>query len=168
MYNPNVRMISPDHSLTFTNLASKTFELTQHNVPTSPDIRMIQDISQATLTPKNGESLMMWTKGCYFGKSGFDDVMLCWQELEALTSFCIGVESPERGFFKPIQSHWKVKYNDGNTIKDWFFPSENPSDPYTFPSTMDVDISITSHSVKDQLELKITIKDKAPSAELKP
>ncbi|GKT40481.1 uncharacterized protein ColSpa_00662 [Colletotrichum spaethianum] len=83
--------------------------------------------------------------------------------MEALQSFCVGIESPERGFFKPIQSHYKIKYNDGKTIKDWFFPSNNPADPYTFPNTMDVDIVVTSYAVKDKLELTITIKDRGSS-----
>ncbi|KAK1959871.1 hypothetical protein LZ32DRAFT_649678 [Colletotrichum eremochloae] len=163
MYNPYVKMISPDHSLTFVNSASKGFELVQLSPPTAPDVRMITALPDNTVLAKGGEALMSWTKGCYFGKSGRDDVMLCWQEMEALQSFCIGIESPERGFFKPIRSHYKIKYNDGKTNKDWFLPSDNPGDPYTFPSSMDVNIVVTSHSVKDQLELEITITDKPKS-----
>ncbi|KZL73832.1 hypothetical protein CT0861_08412 [Colletotrichum tofieldiae] len=163
MHNTNVRMINPDHSFTFKNLASKSFDLIHHSVPTAPDVRMVKELPDSTVLAKDGEAIMSWTKGCYFGKSGRDDVMLCWQEMEALQSFCIGIESPERGFFKPIKSHYKIKYNDGKTEKDWFFPSENPGDSYTFPSTMDVDIVVKSHAVTDQLELEITIRDKGPS-----
>ncbi|TQN67158.1 hypothetical protein CSHISOI_08290 [Colletotrichum shisoi] len=160
--SPPVRMINPDHSFTFVNLASKSFELVQHTVPTSPDIRMVHELPDTTKLGKDEEMIMSWTKGCYFGKSGRDDVFLCWQEMEALQSFCVGIESPERGFFKPIQSHYKIKYNDGTTSKDWFMPSDNPGDPYTFPNTMNVDIVVTSHSAKDQLELEITIRDRSP------
>ncbi|KAF9873822.1 cytochrome P450 [Colletotrichum karsti] len=138
---PGVRMITPDHSLTFSNLASVNFTLSEHTLPTAPDVRMIQDIQNNTLPARNGEQLMSWTKGCYFGKSGQDDVALCWQDMEALQSFCVGIESPERGFFKPIQSHYKTKYNDGTTNSPWAFPSDNPSDPYTFPSSMNYHIT---------------------------
>jgi len=163
MPNLEIKMISPDHSFTFVNLASKSFDLVQRSLPTAPDVRIIQELPDSTVLTKGGEAIMSWTKGCYFGKSGRDDIMLCWQEMEALQSFCIGIESPERGFFKPIRSHYKIKYNDGKTNKDWFFPSDNPGDPYTFPNTMNVNIRVTSHSVKDQLELEIMITDKSSS-----
>ncbi|OLN96265.1 hypothetical protein CCHL11_04510 [Colletotrichum chlorophyti] len=162
-----MRMINPDHSFTFINYASTAFTLLSHTVPTAPDVRLVQELSDNTLLATSGQQVMSWTKGCYFGKSGFDDAHLCWQDTGALQSFCIGIESPERGFFKPIQSHYKVKYNDGTTNKDWFFPSDNPADPYVYPNSMKWDIMVTSHSAKDQLELQIIIQDKATGRELK-
>ncbi|KAK1981154.1 hypothetical protein LZ30DRAFT_721078 [Colletotrichum cereale] len=161
--NTGIKMINPDHSFTFVNSASKSFDLVQLTVPTAPDVRMIQELPDNTVLSRGGEAVMSWTKGCYFGKSGRDNVMLCWHEMQALQSFCIGIESPERGFFKPIRSHYKIKYNDGKTNKDWFVPSDNPGDPYTFPNTMDVKIVVTSHAAKDQLELEVMITDKSPS-----
>lgn len=160
-------MINPDHSFSFANLASTDFTLLHHTIPTSPDVRMVQDITDGTLLGKGGEQTMSWTKGCYFGKSGADDVSLCWQDMEALQSFCVGIESPERGFFKPIQSHYKIQYSDGKTNKDWFYPSNNPADPYTFPSSMNWDITETTFAVKDQLDVIVKIEDKIPNSGLK-
>ncbi|KAF6823387.1 hypothetical protein CMUS01_10724 [Colletotrichum musicola] len=159
---PNLRMITPDHSLTFANFASANFSLTEVAMPTAPDVRMVQEISgDHSLLERTGQQVMSWTKGCYFGKSGQDNVALCWQEMEALQSFCVGIESPERGFWKPIQSKYKVKYSDGSTNTGWIVPSDNPADPYTFPSSMNYHIVVTSHAVKDQLELQITIEDRS-------
>ncbi|KAL0938573.1 uncharacterized protein CTRU02_205183 [Colletotrichum truncatum] len=163
-HSQTLKMITPDHSFTFSNLASVGFTLAEHTHPTAPDTRMVQDIGSNSLPARGGEQTMSWTKGCYFGESGRDDVALCWQDMEALQSFCVGIESPERGFFKPIQSHYKTKYNDGNTNAAWTFPSENPADPYTFPNGMNYHITITSYAVKDQLKLNITIEDKVPAS----
>ncbi|CAI0647821.1 unnamed protein product [Colletotrichum noveboracense] len=162
-------MIKPDHSITFANLASVNFTLLEHTYPTAPDVKMREDITSNTLEMRDGKQLMSWNKGCYFGKSGQDDVALCWQDMEALQSFCVGIESPERGFFKPIQSHYKTKYNDGTTNSAWMFPSNDPAVGYTYPGTLNYHITVSSIALKDQLHLNVTIVDKsaAPKADEK-
>ncbi|CCA76899.1 hypothetical protein PIIN_10884 [Serendipita indica DSM 11827] len=149
--------MSADFSLTFTNVSQTAFDRKNLDWGEDPVLGTTHSIPEKTLQARVGVQSLKWSQSLSSIATG-NDALCEWQASNGHW-FGVKIHQPVQILGIGTAPYYLVSYYDGNETKDYYQPSSEPGNPFTFPTSLGFQVKVVPTAGHATLALSVNIND---------